>query len=77
MDIGLNINRESKLKLNIIWNVSKADWAKYTTYIEENINHIEPIPSNYDRFKKSIKMAAGKAMLRGHRQDYIPCWSKE
>lgn len=76
MDIGLNITRESKPKLNR-WNVSKADWAKYTTYIEENINHIEPIPSNYYRFTISIKMAAGKAMLRGHRQDYIPCWSKE
>lgn len=24
-----------------------------------------------------IKAAAGKAMTRGHRQDYIPCWSKK
>jgi len=66
----------SKPKLNR-WNVSKADWAKYTTYIEENINRIEPITPNYDRFTKLIKTAAGKAMPRGHRQDYIPCWSKE
>lgn len=54
----------------------KADWAKYTTYVEENINRIEPIPSNYDRFTKSIKTAAAKAMHRKHRQDW-PCWSKE
>jgi len=47
----------------------KADWAKYTTYVEENINRIEPIPSNYDRFTKSIKTAAAKAMHRKHRQD--------
>ncbi|KAL4153873.1 hypothetical protein QTP88_001706 [Uroleucon formosanum] len=76
VDIGLNLTRVSKPKLNR-WNVRKADWAKYTTYMEENINRIEPIPLNYDRFTKLIKMAAGKAMPRGHRQDYIPCWSKE
>lgn len=68
VDIGLNLPIVSKPKLNR-WNVRKADWAKYTTYIEENINHIEPITSNYDRFTKLIKMAAGKAMPRGHRQD--------
>jgi len=72
VDIDLNITEVSKPKLNR-WNLRKADWVKYTTYMEENINRIEPIPLNYDRFTKLIKTAAGKAMPRGHRQDYIPC----
>ncbi|KAL4135052.1 hypothetical protein QTP88_006714 [Uroleucon formosanum] len=60
-----------------IINVRKADWDKYTTYVEENINRIKPISNNYERFTKLIKTAMGKAIPRGHRQDYIPCWSKE
>lgn len=43
----------------------------------ENINRIEPIPPNYERFTKLIKTAAGKAFPRGHGQDNISCWSKE
>lgn len=65
VNIGLNVTRVSKPNLNR-WNLRKADWAKFTTYTEENINRIELIPSNYDRFTKSIKTAAGKAMPRGH-----------
>jgi len=76
VDIGLNLTRVSKPKLNR-WNVRKADWAKYTTYIEENINRIEPIPYNYDKFTKLLKTAAWKAMPTGHIQNYIPSWSKE
>lgn len=45
--------------------------------MEENINRIEPKPYNYEWFTKLIKTAAGKIMPRGHRQDYIPCWSIE
>lgn len=45
--------------------------------MEENINRIKPISNNYERFTKLIKTAMGKAIPRGHRQDYIPCWSKE
>lgn len=44
---------------------------------EENVNLINPIPENYIRFMKLIKTAASKAIPRGHRQNYIPCWSKE
>jgi len=45
--------------------------------MEENINRIPPIPENYLRFVKLIKIAASLAIPRGHRQNYIPCWSKE
>lgn len=76
VDIGLNLTKVNKPKLNS-WNERKTESTKYTTYIEENINPIELIPSNYERFTKLIITAAGKSMPRGHRQDYIPCWSKE
>lgn len=59
------------------WNLRKADWNVYSTYIEENINRIKPIPENYLRFVKLLKTAAGKSMPRGHRKNYIPCFTKE
>lgn len=59
MNIGLNLTKMSKTKLSS-WNARKADWVNYKTYVEENKNCIEPIPSNYKRFTKLIKTAAGK-----------------
>lgn len=55
----------------------KAKWPEYTKYMEDNINRIPPIPENYLRFVKLLKRAATTAILRGHRQNYIPCWNKE
>lgn len=49
----------------------------FIKYIEDNINCIPPIPENYLRFVKLVKKAASLAIPRGHRQNYIPCWSKE
>lgn len=59
------------------WNLRKANWDKYTKYIEENINRIKPMAINYKRFTSLIKTAATKAIPRGHRKNYIPCWTKE
>jgi len=59
------------------WNLQKAKWSVYTKYVEENINRIKPIPENYARFIKLIKTAAVKSILKGHRHNYTPCWSKE
>jgi hypothetical protein len=59
------------------FNVRKADWNIFKTNVEKNVNRIEPTPTNYERFVKLLKTVAGKAMPRGHRGNYIPCWSKD
>lgn len=37
------------------WNVRKADWNTFRTYVEENVNRIESTPNNYGRFVKLLK----------------------
>lgn len=59
------------------WNLRKAKWEDYTSYMEKNINRIPPLPENYPRFVKLVKKAASTAIPRGHRQNYIPCWNRE
>lgn len=59
------------------WNIRKAAWPKYSKYVDDNINRIEPIPDNYSRFINLIKTAAKKLVPRGHRHNYTPCWTKE
>lgn len=76
IDIGVNFPRINKPEM-ARWNLRKAIWPNFTKYMEENINRIPPIPENYLRFVKLIKKAASLAIPRGHRQNYIPCWSKE
>jgi len=76
LDVGLVLLRINKPEMKR-WNLRKADWNVYSTYVEENINRIESIPENYHRFVKLLKTAAGKSMLRGHRENYIPYFKKE
>lgn len=76
IDIGVNFPRINNPEMPR-WNLRKTRWAEYTRYMEENINRIPPSPKNYSRFVKLIKKAAALAIPRGHRQNYIPCWSKE
>lgn len=59
------------------WNLRKAKWEDYTSYMEKNINRIPPLPENYPRFVKLVKKTASTAIPRGHRQNYIPCWNRE
>ncbi|VVC34849.1 Homeobox domain-like,HTH CenpB-type DNA-binding domain [Cinara cedri] len=59
----------------IVW--KQANWEKYNKYVEENINRVKSTIENYIRFIKLIKTSATKAIPRGHRKNYIPCWTKE
>jgi hypothetical protein len=59
------------------WNLRKAAWSEFSKYVDDNIKFIDPIPDNYGRFIKLIKTAAKKSIPRGHRHNYIPCWTKE
>lgn len=57
VDIGIHLPRINKPELPR-WNLRKANWDKYTKYVEENINRINPTTINYTRFIKLIKTAA-------------------
>ncbi|XP_049814006.1 uncharacterized protein LOC126260712 [Schistocerca nitens] len=59
------------------WNLRKADWGKYKSFIDKTINRIPPSPENYQRFVNMIYKGALKAIPRGARREYIPCWSEE
>ncbi|VVC34569.1 Endonuclease/exonuclease/phosphatase [Cinara cedri] len=76
IDIGVNFPRINNPEMPR-WNLRKARWVDFTKYMKENINRIPPTPKTYSRFVKLIKKAAVLAILRGHRQNYIPCSNKE
>ncbi|XP_049776141.1 uncharacterized protein LOC126163747 [Schistocerca cancellata] len=47
------------------WNLRKADWNKYRSYVEKTINRIPPTPENYKRFVNLVQKAALNAIPRG------------
>ncbi|UYV65983.1 hypothetical protein LAZ67_3006060, partial [Cordylochernes scorpioides] len=58
------------------WNLQKANWENFRAYIDQNINRIQPLPSNYFRFVGLLMKAGRKFIPRGHRKEYIPGWDK-
>ncbi|UYV84635.1 hypothetical protein LAZ67_X002927 [Cordylochernes scorpioides] len=54
------------------WNLQKANWENFRAYIDQNINRIQPLPSNYFRFVGLLMKAGRKFIPRGHRKEYIP-----
>jgi|UniRef100_A0A2S2QZI9 hypothetical protein len=76
VDIGINLPKINKPEISR-WNLRKANWDKYTKYEGENINRINPTTINYTTFIKLIKTVATRAIPRGHRKNYLPCWTKE
>lgn len=54
LDVGLALLRINKLEMKR-WNLRKANCKAYLTFIDENINRIEPIPENYHRFVNLLK----------------------
>lgn len=59
------------------WNLRKANWSRFTAYVERNIQRIPATPLNYDRFTGLLSTAAQKSIPRGARKEYTPCWTKE
>jgi len=58
------------------WNVYKFNWDIFKSFIEENINCIEPTMNKYEHFVSLLQMAFSKSMPLDHRGNYIFCWSQ-
>lgn len=49
VEVGVVLSKINKPVMQSL-NVRKEDWNIFRTYVEENVNRIEPIPNNYERF---------------------------
>ena len=54
------------------FNLRKADWNGYSTELDNHIEDLEPIPSNYNRFVENVRVACRRHIPRGCRTDYVP-----
>ena len=53
------------------FNLRKANWNGYSTELENRIEYVEPIPSNYNRFVENVRVASRRHIPRGCRTDYV------
>ena len=53
------------------FNFRKADWKGYSTELDNSIEDVEPIPSNYNRFVENVRVASRRHIPRGCRTDYV------
>ena len=53
------------------FNLRKADWNGYSTELDNSIEDVEPIPSNYNRFVENVRVASRRHIPRGCRTDYV------
>ena len=53
------------------FNFRKADWNGYSTELDNIIEDVEPIPSNYNRFVENVRVASRRHIPRGCRTDYV------
>ena len=53
------------------FNFRKADWNGYSTELDNSIEYVEPIPSNYNRFVENVRVASRRHIPRGCRTDYV------
>ena len=53
------------------FNFRKADWNGYSTELDNSIEDVEPIPSNYNRFVYNVRMVSRRHIPRGCRTDYF------
>ena len=53
------------------FNLRKADWNGYSTELDNHIEDVEPIPSNYNRFVENVRVASRRHIPRGCRTDYV------
>ena len=53
------------------FNSRNADWNGYSTELDNSIEDVEPIPSNYNRFVENVRVASRRHIPRGCRTDYV------
>ena len=53
------------------FNLRKADWNGYSTELDNRIEEVEPIPSNYNRFVENVRVASRRHIPRGCITDYV------
>ena len=59
------------------FNYRKAKWECFTPELDDNITNFEPIPENYEPFKKLVWETSRKHIPRGCRKNYIPCITEQ
>ena len=59
------------------FNLRKANWSRYATYVGILIDEVDPTPENYERFVEAIRVTPRKHIPRGCRRHYIPGLSEE
>ena len=52
--------------------LKKADWEGFSGDLDSNIEEVDAIPENYERFVEMLRMASRKHIPRGCRSNYIP-----
>lgn len=58
------------------WNFRKANWEKFSSYIEHTIDFIPQKAEHLPRFINLTKKSAAKHISRGYRKSYLPGWSE-
>ena len=53
------------------FNLRKGDWNGYSTELDNRIEDVEPIPSNYNRFVYNVRVASRRHIPRGCRSNYV------
>ena len=53
------------------FHLRKADWSGYSTELDNRIEDVEPIPSNYNRFVDNVRVASRRHIPRGCRAVYV------
>ena len=64
------------------WNFRKANWSHYIALTNKFAKTLLPpdsldVDAAYQDFCNTIKKTAKKTILRGYRNNYIPCWDAE
>ena len=59
------------------FNIRKADWNGYSSELDNRIEDVEPISSNYNRFVDNVRVASRRHIPRGCRTDYFQGLTEE
>ena len=54
------------------FNLKKADWEGFSADLDSNIEEVDAIPENYERFAEMLRMASRKYIPRGCRSNNSP-----
>ena len=54
------------------FNLKKANWEGFSADLDSNIEEVDAIPENYERFVEMLRMTSRKHIPRGCRSNYMP-----